>query len=216
MTFMLGKPIAVPSPAAGGLIHLARTTGCWAFAVAVSLSLLVPSAAAQQNPTATAEDNFAAGFISGCLESRRGMGLSERHARAHCVCTVSEFRASLSDDEFRVFRTFNTLSDDLLVRLGRSALECETVGTYDTVTGPPESQLLPARRFERFSIRLPQGFIPNLGRDPDGEPAYMFFRFHADHETSATINGGLIPIVDTRLKGKMLVLRRLPSTSCRR
>jgi hypothetical protein len=163
-----------------------------------------------------AEDNFAAGFISGCLESRRGIGFSERHARAQCVCTVSEFRASLSEDEFRVLRTFNTLSDDLLVRLGRSTVECETVGTYDTVTGRPDSQLLPARRFERFSIRLPQGFIPNLGRDPDGEPAYMFFRFHADLETSATINGGLIPIVDTRLKGKMLVLRRLPSTSCRR
>jgi hypothetical protein len=108
----------------------------------------------------------------------------------------------LSEDEFRVLRTFNTLSDDLLVRLGRSTVECETVGTYDTVTGRPDSQLLPARRFERFSIRLPQGFIPNLGRDHDGKPEYMFFRFHADLETSATIYVGLIPIVDKRWKGK--------------
>lgn len=176
------------------------TTACWTLAWALLVWFVFSPAAAQQAPPAADETNFAAGFMHGCMKGKQSGGVEERHLRARCVCTVHEFRAALSDSEFREMVTRGTMTDDLLPRLATAQIACTTVGTYDrTAADPPETELLPARRFENFSIRLPQGFIP-LKRTDHGKPAYEFFRPHADLDSSAVVSIRILPTADTGFK----------------
>lgn len=176
------------------------------FCASALLVGLVASPAVAQPPPAAAdsatqrETNFKAGFLNGCIKTKQQRGVDERYVRAYCLCAMLEFRAAMSETEFREIIGSDSGNKKALYDLPQFArglfaqVECENVGRYDGASiDPSEADLGPPRRFDRFSIRLPRGFIAALAPADVPGRVQNFFRLHADLETAAMLSVGIAP-----------------------
>ncbi len=136
-----------------------------------------------------AVEAFLEQYRQGCFRHRGRRGHDHLMGQAWCTCTAARFRMEGHAPELETLArraaAGESLDDiPLFNRAVRHRDRCDSVGSFDDT---PPDRLSRAKRFGRFTIALPPGFML-LQReiDPDRE-RYAFHRIHADLQSSAML-----------------------------
>ncbi|MBF2758649.1 MAG: hypothetical protein ISN28_05115 [Ectothiorhodospiraceae bacterium AqS1] len=147
---------------------------------------IAPPAAHADSPTV---EGFLEQYRKGCLRHRARRGHDHLLGEAWCTCTAARFRMEGEPQELETLalRAARGESLDDIGLFGRAMGNrrlCDSVGSFDDT--PPEKLSKP-KRYGRFTIALPPGFLL-LQRDidPDRE-RYAFQRIHAGWQSSALL-----------------------------
>ena len=136
-----------------------------------------------------AVESFLEQYRQGCLRHRSRRGHDHLMGQAWCTCAAARFRMEGEPQELEALARHAARGESLddIGLFGRAIgnrHRCDSVGSFDDT--PPERLSRP-RRFGRFTIALPPGFLL-LQRDIDpNRERYAFQRIHADRQSSALL-----------------------------